>query len=236
MPILFIVLFAILCVYLFDLLICLCYCKKKKRMDSAEDIFTADEDFTEANKKPGLTDKIKHLLYGWIYYRVKMLGKFPSQKYRTFLLKHVFQMDIADKVVIYGWNIIRAPWNISIGTGTVIGDAAYLDGRNHIAIGENVNFSSGVTIFTEQHDINDPLFRSLQSGGKVTIGNRAWISSYTTILPKVTVGEGAVLASGALTAKDLEPFGIYVGVPAKKISTRNTDLHYEFDGSFVPFI
>ncbi len=85
--------------------------------------------------------------------------------------------------------MIRAPWNISIGTGTVIGDACSLDGRNGIEIGENVNMSTAVYIYTEQHDINDPWFESRNSGGKVIVADRAWLSSRTTVLPKVVVGE-----------------------------------------------
>ena len=87
----------------------------------------------------------------------------------------------------------------------------------------------------EQHDINDPWFESRNSGGKVIVANRAWLSSRTTVLPKVVVGEGAVLASGGLAVKNLEPYGVYGGVPAKKIGTRNQNLKYEFSGAYLPF-
>ena len=145
-------------------------------------------------------------------------------------------MEIAPKAVIYGWDTIRAPWNIRIGIGSVVGNDAMLDGRNGIQIGENVNISTGIKIYTEQHDLNDPWFRCLDKGGAVAIGDHAWISSHSIILPRVCVGKGAVLASGALTAKNLEPFGIYAGVPAKKMGERSRDLRYEFDGDYLPFI
>lgn len=92
-----------------------------------------------------------------------------------------------------------------------------------------------IYIYTEQHDINDPWFESRNSGGKVIVANRAWLSSRTTVLPKVVVGEGAVLASGGLAVKNLEPYGVYGGVPAKKIGTRNQNLKYEFSGAYLPF-
>lgn len=47
------------------------------------------------------------------------------------------------------------------------------------------------------------------------------------MLPGITVGKGAVLASGAIATKDLEEYGVYAGIPAKKISERNRDLEYE---------
>lgn len=237
--------FFLLCLILFyiiDIVFCTIYCKKKKKIDlikwegkksSHIDVVINDK---EECSSSGILWKIKQILNGWIFYRVKRLAKVPSQKYRKFILKYVFQMDIAEKVVIYSWNTIRAPWNISIGKGTVIGHDISLDGRNFITIGENVNISTGVSIYTEQHDINDSFFRSLNSGGTVIIGNRSWISSHTVVLPKVHVGEGAVLASGALAVRALEPYGIYVGIPARKVGTRSKNLKYEFNGEYLPFI
>ena len=51
----------------------------------------------------------------------------------------------------------------------------------------------------------------------------------------MVVGEGAVLAFGGLAVKNLEPYGVYGGVPAKKIGTRNQNLKYEFSGAYLPF-
>lgn len=83
-------------------------------------------------------------------------------------------MDISKTAVIYGGFEIRAPWKIKIDDGSVIGDECKLDGRNGIKIGKNVNFSTGVWIWTEQHDINDANFESNNSGGPVIIRDRAW--------------------------------------------------------------
>ena len=151
------------------------------------------------------------------------------------MLRHVYLMKIAKTAVLYGGFEIRAPWNIEIGDGTVIGDESKLDGRNGLVIGKNANFSTGVWIWTEQHDLNDPFFYSNNKGGTVVIGDRAWISSRTTILPRVSIGEGCVIAAGAVITKDCEAFGIYGGIPGKKIGERSHDLRYEFDGSHESF-
>lgn len=227
-------------VYLMDLIVCKIYCRKKKIIDKQKkeqlnNYETAEFETAERNFLKTQVWKLKQLLNGWMMYRVKRLGKFPSQKYRVWMLKNIFGMEIADKVVMYSWDTIRAPWNITIGEGTVIGDGVILDGRNFITIGSNVNISTAASIYTEQHDINDPYFRSLNSGGSVVIGDRAWISSHTSVLPKVHVGEGAVLGAGAIATKDLEAYAICVGIPAKKVGERNKALKYEFDGSFLPF-
>ena len=131
-----------------------------------------------------------------------------------------------DVTVYYGTEF-RAPWKISIGAGTIIGDQCILDGRNGIEIGRNVNFSTGVWIWTMQHDYNAVDF-SLSAKGRVRIGERAWLGPGCIILPGVTIGSGAVIAAGAVVSKDVPPYTLVGGVPAKPIGKRNDNLNYVF--------
>ena len=141
-------------------------------------------------------------------------------------------MKIAPNVVIYGGFEIRDPWNITIGRGSIIGDESKLDGRNGITIGANVNFSTGVWVWTLEHDLNDPLFSTNEKGGRVIIRDRAWVSARTIILPKVTIEEGAVVAAGAVVTHDCQAYTVYGGVPARIIGERNRNMIYEFNGSY----
>jgi len=140
-----------------------------------------------------------------------------------------------NNAILYGTFHIRKPSNITIDQGTVIGHGVTLDGRNGITIGRNVNFSSEVMIWTMQHDYNDPGFGA--DGGPVVIHDYAWISARAIVLPSVTIGEGAVVAAGAVVTKDVEPYTIVGGVPAKKIAERNNNLEYSpaFGGG-LPFV
>jgi acetyltransferase-like isoleucine patch superfamily enzyme len=143
-------------------------------------------------------------------------------------------MKIKD-AIIYGGFHIREPSKISIGKGTIIGHGTTLDGRNGIIIGENVNFSSEVMVWTMQHDYNHPSFPPV--GGEVVIHDYAWISVRAIILPNVTIGEGAVVAAGAVVTKDVEPYTVVGGIPAKKIALRNKDLDYTpASGGGLPFV
>lgn len=72
-------------------------------------------------------------------------------------------------------------------------------------------------------------------GAPVKIHGRVWISCRTIILPGVTIGEGAVIAAGAVVTKDVELYSIYGGIPAVKIGERNRNLIYNFNGRFLPF-
>jgi maltose O-acetyltransferase len=83
-----------------------------------------------------------------------------------------------------------------------------------------------VAIWTWQHDYRHPLFHAF--GGPVVIGDRAWLSFRTTILPNVTIGEGAVVAAGAVVTCDVPPFAVVGGIPARIIGHRPTDLTYDF--------
>lgn len=163
-----------------------------------------------------------------------IIAYIPSHLFRNFLYKNIFHMDIGKNVVIYYGAEIRAPWNIHIGEGTVIGDKAILDGRSGIKIGKNVNFSTGVWIWTNQHKVNDISFGI--EGKPVIIEDRVWLSNRTIILPGVTVGEGAVVAAGAVVTKSVEPFVIAGGVPARKIGEREKQIGYLFHGSHLFFL
>ncbi len=116
------------------------------------------------------------------------------------------------------------PWRLRIGKNTVIGNDAMLDARNGIEIEDNVSLSMGVWIWTMQHDLQSPTYEA--AGGPVRIKDYAWVSSRVTILPGVTIGKGAVVSAGAVVAKDVEPYAIVGGVPAKKIGERTRDLRY----------
>lgn len=64
--------------------------------------------------------------------------------------------------------------------------------------------------------IEIPIFRCTQKKRSVVIGDRAWIGSNVTILPNVHIGEGAVCCAGSVVTKDVAPFDIVAGIPAKK--------------------
>jgi maltose O-acetyltransferase len=107
---------------------------------------------------------------------------------------------------------------IAIGRRTVINQGCCLDGRGGLAIGDDVDLSPGVWVLTDGHDIHDPLFPEVPA--PVRIADHAWIGSRALILPGVTIGEGAVVAAGAVVTRDVEPYSVVAGIPARPIGTR----------------
>ena len=163
---------------------------------------------------------------------ILLCGRIPSQRLRRTIYRDVLHMSVGKTTVIYGGAEIRDPEKIAIGEHSVIGHYSILDGRCGIQIGENVNLSSGVWIWTMQHDLQDPAFGV--QGGPVVIEDYAWLSCRTVVLPNVRIGRGAVVAAGAVVTKDVPPFAIVGGVPARVIGQRNTNLTYNLSG-YQPF-
>ena len=152
------------------------------------------------------------------------VGRLPSASARA-ALYGLMGLTVGRAAHIYGGLEIRSPGRITIGDGSVVGLNAILDGREGITIGRNVNLSSEVAIWTLQHDPQDAEFGT--RGGPVVVEDRAWLSFRCTVLPGVTIGEGAVVAAGSIVTKDVAPFAIVAGIPAEKIGERNRDLTYE---------
>jgi len=117
---------------------------------------------------------------------------------------------------------------VRIGAGTVINAGCYLYTTGGLLIGEHVSISSGAWLITGTHDMNSAEFTDEYK--PILIGDRAWIGVRATILAGVTIGEGAVVMAGAVVARDVEPFTVVGGVPARPVSRRKlSDSSYTLD-------
>lgn len=118
--------------------------------------------------------------------------------------------------------------NISIGNDVYIGpNALFVATESSITIGNKVLFGPGVTIIGGDHrvyDIGHFIYdvTDKQPGDDldVHIEDDVWIAANVTILKGVTIGRGAIIAAGSLVIKDVDPYSIGGGVPAKKLKYR----------------
>jgi acetyltransferase-like isoleucine patch superfamily enzyme len=179
------------------------------------------------SKQPRLNPVLGHArnaFNGGRFLVAELVGAIPSHSARVFLARRLLGLSIAPDVRLHRWREIRRGRRISVGSGSVIGFWAILDGRRGIVIGKDVNLSSEVALWTLQHDLASRDFAAV--GGPIVIGDRAWLSFRATVLPGVTIGEGAVVAAGAVVTSDVAPFTVVGGVPARQIGTRPKDLNY----------
>mgnify|MGYP001791984594 CR=1 FL=1 len=157
----------------------------------------------------------------------EVIGKIPSRRLRRLYLRQSLGALGKHCSIQLSCRILHAR-KVHLGNRTIINFGCLLDGRKHsIIIGENVSIGPEATVLTLGHDPQSPSFDD--RGGEVHIGDRAWIGYRAVVMPGVTVGEGAVVAAGALVTKDVEDYTIVAGVPAKPIGCRNRNLEYELD-------
>lgn len=162
-----------------------------------------------------------------------LIGRLPSRRLREELYVRVLGLRLAPGAKLHRRAEIATARNVSIGRGSIIGQSARIDGRGGVTIGANVNFAAEVAIFTWQHDVQDPEFAVV--GAPVRIEDRVWLSHRCTVLPGVTVGEGAVVAAHAVVTKDVAPYTMVGGVPAKVIHERTRELTYELGRDRAPW-
>ena len=122
--------------------------------------------------------------------------------------------------------------NVYIGNNVSIGeDARFMCTRAKIILGDNVMFGPGVTCITGEHrtDMIGRYMISVTNNEKRPEDDRDiifegdnWVGANVTILCGVTIGEGVVIAAGAVVTKDVPPYSIVGGVPAKVIKMRFT--------------
>jgi acetyltransferase-like isoleucine patch superfamily enzyme len=161
---------------------------------------------------------------------------------------------LSDKASIYN------PGNISIGDNVRIDDFCVLSGGSGLSIGKHIHIAVHCCLFAgagiQLHDFStmgpfclllsesdDFSGRSLvgpqipkeykpyYKKGMITLGKYVTMGARSTVLPDVTIGEGSAVGAHSLVTKDCDPWWIYVGVPAKKLTKRDMsmiDLGYEF--------
>lgn len=151
----------------------------------------------------------------------------PGFGLRAFFMR-LLGFRIGRKVALHSWlYFFEIRRNVTIGSNVTINAGCYLDNRMPISIGDNVNISHDVKIYTLGHDVDDPLCKAV--GAPVTIRDDAWIFPNVLIMPGVTIGCGAVVYPGSVVTKDVGDFDIVGGNPARTIRKRNTDIRYRVD-------
>jgi maltose O-acetyltransferase len=144
-----------------------------------------------------------------------------GSKLRSFYIGRLFE-HFGGNVNIQQGVTAHPLYNISIGDNSGIGRNSYISATDKVVIGQNVMIGPELFIYTANHGtaLGRPMIEQPMLNAPVRIGDDVWIGSRVTIVPGVTIGDGAVIAAGAVVTKDVEPYCIYGGVPAKLIKRR----------------
>jgi len=161
---------------------------------------------------------LAHVAYDFATYFVNgPVQHIPFECVRNFFFRSV-GMHIGHRSQVGRHVYLMQPKRISVGSDSHINPSCLLDGRGGLLIGDSVSISHRVTIMTGSHEKDTPDFCGRHR--PVRIGNFAWIGVNATILQGVMIGEGAVIAAGAVVTKDVAPYAVVAGIPAQLIGER----------------
>lgn len=146
---------------------------------------------------------------------------------KNVLVFHPENIEIGDNVYIGHNTILKGYYNneMIIGDHTWIGQSCFFHSAGGIYIGKAVGIGPMVKIISSVHkeeEIMKPIMFSKLNYNKVIIGDGSDIGVGSIILPGVNIGEGSQIGAGSVVTKDVEPFSVVAGVPAKLLRRRNT--------------
>ena len=159
-----------------------------------------------------------------LYITNRIVARVPSHTLRLAFYRHVLKCEIGP-----GSHIFMDAWfdskrRFQMGANSVVNQRCRLDNRGGITIGENVSISAEVCILSADHDVQSRNFAGRERA--VVIEDYVFVGTRAMLLPGVHLGRGAVVAAGAVVTRNVEPYTIVAGVPAKPIGTRSQDLDY----------
>lgn len=162
-------------------------------------------------------------------------------------------ITINNSVIIDDFVLLISGPRTSIGSFVHIGAFTSIAGGGEFEMGDFSGLSGGVRVYTGNEDYNGgsltnpavPAPYRIAKRSFVHIGKHAIVGANTVILPGVTIGEGAAIGANSLVTKDVEPWSVYFGSPAKKIKDRpsanilrlEADLReslYDDAGRYIP--
>lgn len=141
----------------------------------------------------------------------------PTHKLRIAWLK-LFGAKLKWHHTIYPSVKIYAPWNLEITNGSVLGPRVEVYNKAPVKLGGGVVVSQDAYLCTASHDVTSPTMQLVKK--PIVIEDNAWIAAHAIILPGVVIGKAAVVGAGAVVTKDVEPWTVVGGNPAKFVKKR----------------
>jgi len=141
----------------------------------------------------------------------------PANAWRLLILR-IFGATIHGRPFVHGRAHIQQPWNLILHHRACLGDKATAYSLGLIEIGADATVAQEAYLCTGTHDFTSPQL-ALQTA-PITVGRGAFVGARSFILPGVTLGEGCIVGAAAVVTKDVAPYSIVAGNPAKPIGTR----------------
>ena len=180
------------------------------------------------------TNRLCRLVWNLVWVTLARTSPTFAFGWRRFLLQ-LFGARLAKSARVYPRARVWAPWNLTMADYSCLADDVECYSVDQIIIESFVTVSQGSRLCTASHDFTDTDFRLITS--PVTIHSKAWVAAYAYIGPGVVVGEGAVVGATASVYKNVPPWTVVGGNPARYLRSRivSDSRHSASDTASVPY-
>ena len=141
----------------------------------------------------------------------------PFFGFRRWLLR-LFGAKVGEKVNIYGSATVYMPWNLEIGDWSSVGEHVFIYNLGKVVVGKRATISLRAHLCAGDHDYRRADMPLLKPS--VVVEDDAWICADAFVGPGVRIGKGAVVGARAVATKDVEPWSIHAGNPARFLKKR----------------
>lgn len=167
-------------------------------------------------RKYTLAELFRRVLWGFGQWAFRLSPR-PCFAWRRFVLR-CFGAKIGANVNTYASTRIYFPWNLTVGDWSAIGERAFIYNLGPVVLGEKVTVSHQAQLCAGTHDYTLPDLPLLKP--PIVIQDQAWVCADAFIGPGVTVGAGAIVGARAVVTKNVDPWMIVAGNPAKALKRR----------------
>jgi putative colanic acid biosynthesis acetyltransferase WcaF len=164
-----------------------------------------------------LRNRVARLAWTAVYTLLFRPSPRPMHAWRSALLR-LFGAKLGANCHIYPRARIWAPWNLVCEDVVAIADDAEIYNPATVTLRSHSIVSQQAYLCGASHDYDDPAFPMVWM--PITVGRYAWIGARATVQMGIGVGDGAILGLGSVATRDLQPWTVYGGVPARRIGER----------------
>ena len=180
-------------------------------------VSTEPEYYTDIDKKRYA--ERKPMIWLWQMFDRSPLGQNSvlAHRFRRLLAPLIFR-SVGENFKCWHFVEWSFGYNLSFGDNVVVHRYVLLDDRGGIEIGDDVSISDYANVYSHHHDIHD--IHDVKTP-PTHIGNSVRLTYHSTVLAGITIGEHALIGTGAVVTRDVEPYNIVVGIPARSVKVKD---------------